>query len=174
MRSPYADLGVAENASDAVIVARYREIARRLHPDVTGGDAQKSEQLKTVTAAYNRLKNPSERARVDAELRNERLRKVTKAGTTSHTTVEKPAPRRRRRKKAVAKSVQRSRPSAHRSSVMYPAVARRPAAAVPTQRVPMPFSHLAASIARSRPKSETPWWTVGGIVADILWASRRR
>ncbi|MFC4000927.1 DnaJ domain-containing protein [Prauserella oleivorans] len=41
---PYVLLGVAPTASDREIAAAYRRRVRELHPDASGGDAERSPQ----------------------------------------------------------------------------------------------------------------------------------
>jgi molecular chaperone DnaJ len=61
----YALLGVAPSASDDEIKRAYRNMARELHPDTTGGDAVAEAQFKEVTRAYEVLRDPERRARYD-------------------------------------------------------------------------------------------------------------
>lgn len=62
----YAVLGVAKTATEAEIKKAYRRLAKELHPDLTGGDAAKSEQFKAVSAAYDLLRDAEKRRRYDA------------------------------------------------------------------------------------------------------------
>ncbi|MCP4639469.1 MAG: molecular chaperone DnaJ [bacterium] len=66
----YELLGVAETASQDEIRKAYLKLARRYHPDKTGGDKAAEEKLKTINDAYDTLKNPEKRERYDAERRN--------------------------------------------------------------------------------------------------------
>jgi molecular chaperone DnaJ len=61
----YALLGVSPAASDDEIKRAYRNMARELHPDTTGGDAAAEAQFKEVTRAYEVLRDPQRRARYD-------------------------------------------------------------------------------------------------------------
>lgn len=58
---PYAVLGVRRGADDAEIHTAYRAAVRRTHPDA-GGDASAFE---AVQAAYEALRDPAARARLD-------------------------------------------------------------------------------------------------------------
>lgn len=52
-KAPHAVLGIAANATEEQIKAKYKELARRLHPDMPGGNERKFQEL---NAAYNILK----------------------------------------------------------------------------------------------------------------------
>lgn len=63
---PYTVLGVSRTASDAEIKKAYRALARKLHPDLNPGDAALEERFKSVSAAYDFLRDPERRKRFDA------------------------------------------------------------------------------------------------------------
>lgn len=52
-KAPHAVLGIAANATEEQIKAKYKELARRLHPDMPGGSERKFQELH---AAYQILK----------------------------------------------------------------------------------------------------------------------
>ena len=53
------------DATDEEIKRAYRRMARELHPDTNGGDAQAEARFKEVTRAYEVLRDPARRARYD-------------------------------------------------------------------------------------------------------------
>jgi hypothetical protein len=61
----YEVLGVAPDASQAEIAARFRELARALHPDARPVDGLADDRFKRVTSAYRVLANPEVRRRYD-------------------------------------------------------------------------------------------------------------
>jgi molecular chaperone DnaJ len=67
MRDYYDVLGVAPDAGAAEITQAYRQLARRYHPDITGGDRVAA--FREATRAYEILRNPERRRSYDATLR---------------------------------------------------------------------------------------------------------
>jgi DnaJ-class molecular chaperone len=63
---PYEVLGIPRTASDAEIKKVYRALAKKLHPDLNPGDQELEERFKTVSAAYDFLKNSEQRRKYDA------------------------------------------------------------------------------------------------------------
>lgn len=63
MKDYYAVLGVSRDASEAEIKKAYRKLARELHPDVAGPEAE--DRFKDVAAAYEVLGNADKRASYD-------------------------------------------------------------------------------------------------------------
>ena len=66
MRDPYEALGVSPDASAADIKKAYRKLAKRYHPDSTGGDKAKETRFKEISTAYDIVGDPDKRARYDA------------------------------------------------------------------------------------------------------------
>jgi molecular chaperone DnaJ len=67
MRDYYDVLGVAPNAGAAEIKRAYRQLAKRYHPDISGGDRPGS--FREVARAYEVLGDPKRRRTYDATLR---------------------------------------------------------------------------------------------------------
>ena len=61
----YQTLGVARDASEKEIASAYRRLARRYHPDVTGGDKAAEQRFKEVNAAHDVLADAGKRAAYD-------------------------------------------------------------------------------------------------------------
>ncbi len=55
-RQALSTLGLRPPASAGAIKARYKELAKALHPDANGWDARAEERLKLVNQAYNTLR----------------------------------------------------------------------------------------------------------------------
>ena len=62
---PYAVLGVKREATQDEIRKAYRQLARKLHPDLNPGDKAAEEKFKQVPAAYDVLGDAEKRARFD-------------------------------------------------------------------------------------------------------------
>jgi len=59
-------LGVAKTASPDDIRKAYRQLAKKLHPDLNPGDKRAEETFKEITAANDLLSDPEKRRRYDA------------------------------------------------------------------------------------------------------------
>lgn len=63
---PYKALGLTKSATADEIKKAYRKLARISHPDLHPEDAGAEARFKTISAAYELLKDPKTRARFDA------------------------------------------------------------------------------------------------------------
>ena len=63
----YETIGVKNDATEEEIRKAYRELARKYHPDKTGGDKPAEEKLKEINAAYDVLKNADKRKEYDQQ-----------------------------------------------------------------------------------------------------------
>jgi len=61
----YKTLGVSRDATDDEIKKAFRKLARKYHPDVTGGDKDAEEKFKKINEAYEVLSNPDLRGQYD-------------------------------------------------------------------------------------------------------------
>jgi molecular chaperone DnaJ len=61
----YATLGVARDASDDDIKKAYRRLAMQWHPDRNSGSKDAEEKFKSITEAYDVLRDPQKRAAYD-------------------------------------------------------------------------------------------------------------
>ncbi len=69
---PYRVLGLSSDASDGAIKRRWRELARAHHPDRAAdpGEAERlTKQMARINAAYDVLRDPERRSRIDARQR---------------------------------------------------------------------------------------------------------
>src|SRR5262249_50098401 len=63
--NPYQILGLTLDASNEEIRTAYRNLAKKLHPDINPNDEKAQEQFKRVSAAYRILNDPAQRQRYD-------------------------------------------------------------------------------------------------------------
>ena len=61
----YSTLGVERGASDDDIKKAYRKLAMQYHPDRNGGAKEAEEKFKSITEAYDVLRDPQKRAAYD-------------------------------------------------------------------------------------------------------------
>ncbi len=62
----YKTLGLKSDASADEIKKAYRRLAKRYHPDKTGGDKTKEKRFKKISNAYDMLSDPEKRSQYDA------------------------------------------------------------------------------------------------------------
>jgi molecular chaperone DnaJ len=65
MADYYAVLGISRGASDDEIKKSYRKLAMQYHPDRNNGSKDAEERFKTITEAYDVLRDPDKRALFD-------------------------------------------------------------------------------------------------------------
>jgi curved DNA-binding protein CbpA len=79
-KNPYEVLGVPRGASDDQIRDAQQRAAKEYHSDRDGVDAVKEQRLKEINAAAALLRDPVQKARLDAQLAEEdRLRAAAAA-----------------------------------------------------------------------------------------------
>ncbi|MBI3793154.1 MAG: J domain-containing protein [Nitrospinae bacterium] len=61
----YAVLGVGKDASEAEIKAKYRKLAKQLHPDKNPGNKEAEEKFKKLSEAYAVLSDPEKKKKYD-------------------------------------------------------------------------------------------------------------
>ncbi len=66
MKDPYETLGVARSATDKEIKDAFKKLARKFHPDLHPGDKTAEEKFKSISGAYDFLKDTEKRRRFDA------------------------------------------------------------------------------------------------------------
>lgn len=74
----YQVLGLTNKATPEEVKRRFRELARRWHPDVSKSD-DASERFKAINEAYRVLGDPERRAHYDAEIELARMRRTSTA-----------------------------------------------------------------------------------------------
>ena len=66
MDDPYVTLGIAKTATADEIKKAYRKLIKVSHPDLNPDDPGAEQRFKSISAAYDILKDPATRARFDA------------------------------------------------------------------------------------------------------------
>jgi DnaJ-class molecular chaperone len=71
IRTHYDNLKVSRDAPIEVIQAAYRSLARKHHPDRSGGSSESEGIMKVINASYEVLSDPEARAKYDRWLATE-------------------------------------------------------------------------------------------------------
>jgi curved DNA-binding protein CbpA len=82
-RNHYEVLGLEAGASPRQVKAKYRELARKFHPDLVKDKVFALRVFKQINQAYHVLGDPDRRAEYDIQLRNARA--WSEAQSTSHS-----------------------------------------------------------------------------------------
>lgn len=64
-KDPYTALGLKRSATKDEIKSKYRELAKKYHPDLNKNDKNASEKFKEISAAYEILEDDQKRAKYD-------------------------------------------------------------------------------------------------------------
>ncbi len=70
IKNHYSTIGVAETANPDEIKKAYRKLAKKYHPDATGGDKAKEIKFKEISEAYEVLSDAKKRTEYDTTRRN--------------------------------------------------------------------------------------------------------
>ena len=101
----YKVLGLTNKATPEEVKRRFRELARRWHPDVAKSD-DASERFKAINEAYRVLSDPDRRASYDAEVELARMRNAStatpRAKDSARTSSTNPAAARAAERSATA------------------------------------------------------------------------
>ncbi|HDT15622.1 MAG TPA: J domain-containing protein, partial [Firmicutes bacterium] len=65
LKDHYSALGVAKNAGQDEIKKKFRDLAKKYHPDANKGDKQAEEKFKEISEAYEVLSHPEKREKYD-------------------------------------------------------------------------------------------------------------
>ncbi len=68
MKNYYEILEVSKNASQEEIKQKYRELAKKWHPDANGNSKESEEKFKAINEAYSHLSSPELRKEYDENL----------------------------------------------------------------------------------------------------------
>ncbi len=64
-QNPYETLGISKQATQDEIKSAYRNLAKKLHPDLNPGNKQAEHKFKDLSQAYEWIGTPEERAKFD-------------------------------------------------------------------------------------------------------------
>ena len=82
--NPYETLGVPRGATQAEIIAAYKSLAKKYHPDLHPGDAVAAARMQEINEAYNLLKEDPGREADAEQYRNAGFRSDFSASDGGH------------------------------------------------------------------------------------------
>ena len=88
---PYKTLQVDPEAEDEVIVAAYRRLAMKYHPD-TGGGAEAASRMTAINAAWEQIGEPAKRAAYDRQRRLDEAMARARPAMTPSAPAPTPTP----------------------------------------------------------------------------------
>lgn len=65
MKDPYEVLGVDRNVDQNELKRKYRQLAKKYHPDLNPGDEEKAEKFKEISLSYEILSDPEKKTAYD-------------------------------------------------------------------------------------------------------------
>ena len=83
---PYKILKVDPSADEEVVSAAYRALSKKYHPDLNKSPEAQT-QMQAVNKAYNLLRDPASRAKVDAELDKKNKQQADSSANYRNTTI---------------------------------------------------------------------------------------
>lgn len=88
LKNYYTILGVSNTATSKEIQKSYRELARKYHPDVNGGDAKFDKKFADINEAYEILKDEEKRKEYDLILNKTNAQDIKKNKKKTDRTPE--------------------------------------------------------------------------------------
>lgn len=85
MKDYYKILGLSSTASQEEIKQKYRELAKKWHPDANGAKKEYEEKFKALNEAYSVLSSPSTRMEYDANRKKEEEGDIRKSAYNDYT-----------------------------------------------------------------------------------------
>ena len=87
IKDPYLVLGISKSATQDEIKIAYRNLAKKLHPDLNPGNKVSEEKFKDVSIAYERIGTVEERAKFDrGETTEQKAEQQQEQARTYHET----------------------------------------------------------------------------------------
>lgn len=89
--NPYKVLAVDPSADPDVIAAAYRTLSKKFHPDINKTPEAQA-KMREINRAYDMLKDPESRKKVDADLNRQQTSSRSGGSTTTGYTPPRPGP----------------------------------------------------------------------------------